>query len=305
VVLRFLKDFPKGSDAIAIKYRLGALYYYYNQFDRALLSFQDIIKTAPSTKFAEYSANLTLDIYNLKNDYEGLEKAGQEILSIPQLAASPVGAQVQSILEKSSFKRAQNMEAGKDFLSSAKQFESFSNKNGRSELATSARFNSAVNYERAGDLLKALAMYGSVLKGSGKGHDDLKQKSLKFMALLYEKSGQYKEAAEFFEKYANENAKGDKDAVDFFYNAGVIRDGMNFFNAALDNYQKYFDRSKRRDRMEVVFLMAKIWQKRGNLKNARSYYSQYVDLNTRYICDRSGKISLDDAKHRLRPGLPS
>ncbi|MBK7844723.1 MAG: tetratricopeptide repeat protein [Bdellovibrionales bacterium] len=279
VVLRFLKDFPKGPDSIAIKYRLGALYYYYNQFDRALLSFQDIIKTAPNTKFAEYSANLTLDIYNLKNDYEGLEKAGQEILSIPQLAASPVGSQVQSILEKSSFKRAQNMEAEKDFLSSAKQFESFSNKNARSELATSARFNSAVNYERAGDLLKALAMYGSVLKGSGKGHEALKQKSLKFMALLYEKSGQYKEAAEFFEKYANENAKGDKDAVDFFYNAGVIRDGMNFFNAALDNYQKYFDRSKRRDRMEVIFLMAKIWQKRGNLKNARSYYSQYVDLN--------------------------
>lgn len=279
VVLYYLKGTPKGGDSVAIKYRLAALYYYYNQFDQALALFKDIMKTNPDSKFAEYSANLTLDIFNIKNDYENLEKAGQEILAIPQLAASPVGNQVKSILEKSSFKRAQNMESNKNYLESAKQFESFAAKNGNSDLAISARFNSGINYERAGDLMKAISLYALVLRTSGKGHDDLKKKSFKFMAILYEKTGQYKKAAEYFERYANENARADKEAVDFFYNAGVIREGMNFFNAALSNYQKYFDKSKRRDRIEVIFLMGKIWQKRGNLKQARNYYSQYVDLN--------------------------
>lgn len=280
VVLRFLKSFPKNEDTVAIKYRLASLYYYYNQFDKALAVFREIMKESPATKYADFSANLTLDIYNIKKDYEGLEKAGQEILAIPQLANSKVGTEVRKILEKASFKRAQNAETGKDYLQSAKQFEEFSSKNPGSKLALSARFNSAVNYERAGDLFKAIAMYTAVLKsGGGTGHEDLKDKSLKFVAILYEKTGQYKAAADFFERYANENAKKDRDAAaKFYFNAGVIRDGMNFFNSALANYQKSFDLNRKRDRAEVVFLMAKVWEKRGNKSRAKSYYKQYIDL---------------------------
>lgn len=280
VVVKFVPASAKNEDTVAIKYRLASLYYYYNQFDKALAIFKEIMKEYPTTKFAEYSANLTLDIFNIKKDYDGLEKAGQEILAIPQIASSPVGVEIKKILEKATFKRAQNLETNKDYLASAKQFEEFSLKNAGSKLAVSSRFNAAVNYERAGDMFKAISMYMAVLKGAdGAGHEDLKKKSLKFIAILYEKTGQYKAAADFFEKYANENTKSDRDtAAKFYFNAGVIRDGMNFFNAALDNYQKSFDLNKKRDRAEVVFLMAKVWEKRGNKSRAKNYYKQYIDL---------------------------
>ncbi|MGZ3721544.1 MAG: tetratricopeptide repeat protein, partial [Bdellovibrionales bacterium] len=232
---RYVKGFPKGENVPAIKYKLGALYYYHNQFDKALESFNGIIKQYPKSPYAQYSANLTLDIYNLRKDYGGLEKAGQDIMSNEDLAKSPVGAQVQGVLQRASFKKAQDLEANKDFGGAAVAYEEFARKNPGGDLGTSAAFNAAVNYEKAGDAGKAIGMYGVVLGDKSPKNEGLKKSSSKFIASLYEKTGQYQRAAEAFEAYAAKNDK-DKESTTFYYNAAVIRDGMNSYTAALTNY---------------------------------------------------------------------
>lgn len=276
--IAYVESVPKGENVVPIRYKLGSLYYYFNQFDRALKIFDDIIVNHPKTQYAEFAANLTLDIYNLKKDYEGLETAGKKILANPDLAGSAVGAQVRNILQRASFKKAQDLESTKDFLKSAEAYESFARGNGASDLALTAFYNSAVNYERAGDLFKALGMYAVVLGSKGDKNAGLKKNASKFAASLYEKTGQYAKAAEAFEAYARSNEK-DKEAVNFYFNAAVIRDGMNFYQSALNSYQKYFDLSRNRDRNNVLFLMAKIWERRGNRRQAIEHYQKFYSSN--------------------------
>lgn len=273
---RYVRAFPKGENVPAIRYKLGALYYYHNQFDKALETFNAIIKEYPKSSYAQYSANLTLDIFNLRKDYGGLEKAGQDILNNEDLAKSQVGTQVKGVLQRASFKRAQDLEASKDFAGAAAAYEEFARKNVASDLGVSASFNSAVNYEKAGDSGKAIGMYGLVLADKNPKNEGLKKNSSKFIASLYEKTGQYQRAAESFEAYAAKNDR-DKEAIAFYYNAAVIRDGMNSYSAALNNYQKYFDKSRSADKWGVIMLMAKLWERRGSITKAQELYKQYYD----------------------------
>jgi len=279
-VARYTKGFPKGESVPAMKYKMGALYYYHNQFDRALEAFNGIIKEYPKSQFAQYSANLTLDIYNLKKDYVGLEQAGKEILANENLANTSTGEQVKGILQRASFKKAQDLEAKKDYVGAAAAYEEFSKKNAGGELAAGASFNAAVNYERAGDLTKAANMYAIVLSDRNPKNEDIRQKASQFIAAIYEKTGQYLKAAQAFENYAAKNPK-DKESAAFQYNAAVIRDGLNNYTQAQNNYQAYFDKSRSADRWEAVFLMAKLNERRGNSTRAMEYYKQYYEARPR------------------------
>jgi tetratricopeptide (TPR) repeat protein len=276
---RYITANPKGENVPAIRYKLGVLYYYHNQFDKALVYFNTIIKEHPKSPYAQYSANLTLDIYNLRKDYGGLEKAGQDILNNEDLAKSSVGMQVKGVLQRANFKKAQDLEANKDFAGAAAAYEDFAKKNAGGELGTSASFNAAVNYEKAGDLEKAIGMYGLVIADRSGKNEKLKKDSSKFIASLYEKTGQYAKAAESFESYArkHEKDKGDKQPISYYFNAAIIRDGMNQYTLALNNYQKYFDLSRSADKWEAILLMAKLWERRGNITRAQNYYKQYYD----------------------------
>lgn len=271
--------FPTGENVPAIKYKMGALLYYHNQFDDALAVFNGIIKDHPKSKYAEYSANLTLDIYNLKKDFAGLEKAGASILENESLAKSQVGSQVKTVLQQVSFKKAQELEASKDFAGSAAAFEGFAVSNKGSDLAVSALFNAAVNYERAGNTGRAMEMYESVLahKGASK---DLADKSRKILPTLYERLGQYEKAAKLMEDFAKANPK-DSSAVNYYYNAAAIQDGLNKYQSALSNYQIYFDKSRGSDRYETLYLMGRAWERQNGITKAEEYYSRYYKSPTK------------------------
>jgi TolA-binding protein/Flp pilus assembly protein TadD len=273
---RYMKAFPKGENVPAMKYKVAALFYYHNQFDHALAHFNDIIKNYPKSQYAQFAANLTLDIYNLRKDYAGLEKAGNELLANENIRNSAVGASVKGVLERASFKKAQDLEVAKDYLGAAVAYEEFAKKNPAGDLGFSASFNAAVNYERGGDLFKAIAMYSVVLADRSPKNEKIRQDSSKFIAGLLEKTGQYQKAAEAYEGYANKHPK-EKDAVSFFYNAAIIRDGMNAYPQAVANYTRYMDMARGNPKFDAVFLMAKLNERRGNITRAQDFYKQYVD----------------------------
>lgn len=273
---KYVSAYPSGENVPAIRYKMGALYYYHNQFDEALNVFNSVIKQYPKSPYAKYAANLTLDIYNLKKDYAGLENAGNQILQNNDLAKTEVGDQVKGVLQRVSFKKAQDLEGKKDFGGAAKAFEDFGRANPGTDLGTNATYNAGVDYEKSGDSNKALEMYGLVLQSKDAKHEQSRKNAKKFSAQLYERTGQYEKAAQAFENYAKSNAK-DKEAQNFYYNAAVIRDGMNSYTAALNDYQTYIDTSKAHDRKENYFLMAKIWERRGNSSKALDFYEKYYD----------------------------
>lgn len=275
VALKYLATNPKGDNVVNVKYRLGTLYYYYNQFDPAIKIFNGIIKDHPKTDLARFSANHLLDIYNLKNDYTGLLAAADSILKVPELARSDVGQQIKDIKLRTDFKMAKEFEDKKDYEGAGKAYESFAAKNRGNGLASSAVFNSAVNYERSGNSLKAIGMYGVLAADKQKGNEDLRKKSAKFLPPLFEKTGQYAKAAQLFESYAVENPK-EADVEGYYYNAALIYDGLNSYTNAIRNYEKYFEKRKNRDKVEVFFLLGRLYERMGRWDQANQNYEKYI-----------------------------
>jgi tetratricopeptide (TPR) repeat protein len=276
---RYLQKTKSGESAIAVQYRLGALYYLFNRFELAIPILTEIIKNHPRTPYAKFAANHLLDIYNIRGDYDGLLKAANDILAIPALAKSDVGRQIQDIKLKTDFKLAKENEDNKDYAKAAKAYEDFAMKNRTSSLATAALFNSAVNYEKAGSISQAIPMYVLVANNKAKGGEELAKKSKRFLPVLYEKIGQYAKAAQHFESYALANPD-ERLSVEYHYNAAVIYDGLNSFNSAIRNYDFYQKKQKGKDRFESLFLIAKIFERTGQKQKSIYNYKQYLTTGT-------------------------
>ena len=75
----------------------------------------------------------------------------------------------------------------------------------------------------------------------------LRDQSRDFIGKLYEKSGQFEKAAVSYEASAVK-AKGKKAKASFYYNAAIIRQGMRFYTAAINNYRAYANLSSNNDK---------------------------------------------------------
>lgn len=300
---RYLKFFPKGEKAVDVKFKMGRLHYAYNHFDDAIKVFKQLVADHPHSPYAVYAANLILDIYNLRKDYTSLAREGKAFMHNKALIEAGFQTDVRDLVEKASFKKAQDLEVQKDYEGSAKSFSEFYGANPQSSMRQSAAFNAGVNYERAHDIPDAIVYYQKTIVAP-KGNENLKKKSALLLARLYEQTAQYDKAAEQFERYAKENPK-DKETPDLYYNAAVIWQGEKRFYPAINDYQKYYDiAGHRKDRNRALFTIAEIQEKMGHLKAAQEAYQKYLDAgggNPELVVEANFKIGDLSSKRGHEP----
>lgn len=273
----YIEKFPTSEKTAEIKFRIGRLHYQSNHFDEAAKYFRDIVQNHPKTKYAEYSANLLLDIYNLKKDYVGLEKMGAELLAVPSISSSKAGDDIRGVMEKSSFKRGQDLEGEKKYAESALAFEGFAKQNPKSALAITALFNSAVNYERAGQNSQAINSYQNVIGSKDPAADKFRVRSRRLLAKLYQDSAQFEEAAKLY-KQAAQDSPTDPLAPNLVYNAAVLYEALGRNDEATRSYAEFIKINKKQsDNIEAVFSMAKIHRKAGQNGAAIARYTEYVE----------------------------
>lgn len=273
----YASRFPTSEKVPEIRFRIGRLYYQTNHFDEAANEFKDIVQKHPRTKYAEYSANLLLDIYNLKKDYAGLEKAGSELLAVPSIASSKAGSDIRGVLEKANFKKAQDLEVNKDYAGSAAQFEAFAQQNPSSNLAITAIFNAGVNYERAGDSGRAQANYEKVLASKDPAAEKLKPKTRRLLAKLAQDSYKTEEAARLYKQSALEEPK-DPLAPNMMFNAALLYQVLGRSDDSVKAYGDFVRMSKKhQDNLEAIFQVAKIHDKAGQKSAAIARYKEYLN----------------------------
>jgi len=180
----------KGEKVVEVKFKVGRLHYAYNHFDDAIRLFKEVTIQHPRSQYAVYSANLILDIYNLRKDYGALAREGQAMMANKALVDAGFETDVKDIVEKASFKKAQEMEVSKNYEGSAKAFADFAKSYPRSQLASSANFNAGVNYERAHNIPLAIVYYQKTVNNS-KPNEPVHNKTLLLLAHLYEQTAQY------------------------------------------------------------------------------------------------------------------
>ena len=274
----YLQKFPTSDRSTEIKFRIGRIYYQSNQFDKAEVYFKEIMKTQPNSKYAEYSANLLLDIFNLKKDYAGLEKTGQELLALPSMSNSKAGQEIRGVIERASFKKAQDLEVQKNYPESAQQFEVFAQQNPKSTLVPAALYNAAVNYERSGNNAKALKNYQLVLASNSPEANKLKPKVSRFVAKLNQDSGNFEEAARIYRQLYRENPQ-DPLASNYLYNSAILYEALGKEDEALRAYSEYTQKSKRlADSTDALFAMATLYRKRKQFSLASTAYRDYINV---------------------------
>lgn len=88
----------------------------------------------------------------------------------------------------------------------------------------------------------------------------------------------YLSAAAAYEDYADSYSK-DSNAADFYFNAAVVYDSANYYTSAIRNYDQYFKYKKGIERVESLYYIGKIWQRRGNRSKAKTLLEKYVYSN--------------------------
>lgn len=280
--LRYIQEFPKGDKTNDIKRRLGVIYYGYNHFDEAMALFEQILRDDPASENGEIAGNLILDIYKLRGDMAGLERAGQTFLANPKIANTRFGTQVRGMMERAGYLKAEKTAESGNALQAAKEFEAFAEANRSSDLAVAARYNAAVNYEKAGDSAASIRMHKMVLMSSASNPKikSAQADSMGALARIYQQTGQLEAAAKQYLAIAAANKDNPK-AVNAYYNAGVLFDSLGETNQAVRSYQSYHDLSKRADRVEVIFAQAELFRRNGQAAKASNYYDKYLQSQPR------------------------
>ncbi len=274
----YIAKFPTGEKTAELRFRTARLYYQHNQFDKANSLFKEVVQKHPRTNYSEYSANLMLDIFNLKKDYIGLEKAGQELLQVPEIAGSKTGGEIRRILEKASFKKGQDLEAGKKYLESAQQFEAFAEQNPRSELAVTAQYNAAVNYERVGNMPKAILLYTQVTKSKSKDDEKLKPTTHKLLARIYQNASLFDDSIRHYKEAIKLNPK-DPLTTNYKYNIAIMSETLGRNGDAYNYYTDYLENTKKRsEKKEVHYALAEVARKLNRRTAATENYEAYLSF---------------------------
>ena len=271
---RYTERFPKEKNTPSIIYKVAAFYYKFNQFPMSARYFEKLFDEYPRSKLVNNVGSILLDIYNRNKDYKSLENLARK-LARNKIVNQALLKEVKSILEQLSFKKAQDLALNKNYKESATLYHKFAKAHPHSALTPSAFYNSGLNFEKSGDRLSAISMYSSVLKYQGQKHQSIRKKSQEFLAVLYEKLGFYRKAANAYVAFAKNYPKNSK-ASDFWYNSGVIFDALNDITSSVHSYQQHFALSKKSDRYEIFYLIGVMYERNRNWQKAIDYYKQYL-----------------------------
>ena len=272
---RYIEAFPRGEKASDVKFKLARLHYAFNHLDQAKSIFWEIVREHPKSQNALFSANLILDIDNLKKDYDGIAKDASALLQISELRNSSFGAEVRGIVDKAQFKKAQESEKGQSPQVIAKNYEDYARHNPTSDLALGALFNAGINYEKANEPVEAVRVYQAIVSSKVKDTEDFKERSLRLLGRLEEQLGLYAKAARSYQSFARENPKHAQ-SPELAYNAAIIQVGLRQYTSAGKNFAFYLENSKKKDKKEVYFLIAEINEKKRAYTLAIKNYENYI-----------------------------
>jgi len=308
----YLKYIEKGEKKVEIAYKAARIYYDYNHLDEAVARLSEIALKYPDYKFedgskaGEVAANLVLDSYNLIGDWQKVNDWARKFYAEDKLSVGQFRADLAKLIEQSTFKLINQLEAKKDYQKAAEAYMTFVTEWPKSELGEKAFHNGAINYFNAKMINKAIELRKQFIVKYPKsqyvpadvfalaeGYEaiaDFEPASVYYemYATNYEKSKAPKKAAPKPKKGAKEDTKPAVDQVweeqkaqDALFNAGVFRDGLGNFKLALRNREKYLELwPKSKDVEAVEKSILDLYEKMGAwakvTKGLEEYERKYV-----------------------------
>jgi tetratricopeptide (TPR) repeat protein len=315
---RYLKYVPNGPKRVEITFKSANIYYRYNYFDEAVARFSDIALHSPDYKFedgqraGEMAANLVLDSYNLLGDWAKVNEWARKFYNTPKLATGPFRQELSKVIEQSSFKLVNQLEAKKEYAKAAEAYISFVSEFPKSEIADKALYNASIDFVNANMLDKAMSTRQRLMRSYPKS--EFLPASIYANGEGHEAVGDFEEAAQAYEAYvagyerslnrspaeksrakirgahhrkkaastAKEPSKETTQAWDegkaqiALINAGILRDGLGQYRHALKDREKYLELWPDSKDSEAVFLsISDLDERNGAYTKATKVLEEY------------------------------
>lgn len=304
----YLKYIEKGEKKVEIAYKAARIYYDYNHLDEATARLSEIALKHPDYKFedgskaGEVAANLVLDSYNLIGDWQKVNDWARKFYAEEKLAQGQFRIELAKLIEQSTFKLINQLEAKKEYQKAAEAYMTFVTEWPKSELGEKAFHNGAINYFNAKMINKAIELRKQFIVKYPKsqyvpadvfalaeGQEAIADfepasKYYELYAENYEKSRaprKGKAAPKKGEKEGPEQVWEEQKAQDALFNAGVFREGLGNYKAALKNREKYLELwPKSKDVEAVQKSILDLYEKMGAwakvVKGLEDYERDYV-----------------------------
>jgi tetratricopeptide (TPR) repeat protein len=343
---RYLKYVPNGQKRVEIAFKAANIYYRHNHFDEAVLRFSDIALKYPDYKFengdraGEVAANLVLDSYNLLGDWAKVNEWARRFYNEPKLAAGKFHEELSKVIEQSSFKLINQLEAKKEYAKAAEAYIAFVGEFPRSEIADKALFNASIDFFNAKMLDRAIETRNRIIRAYPKS--DYVPACSYANAEAREAIGDFEDAARAYEGYVNgyersltaaekvasrkrSRKKGAKAAPAAaekpkeggqvweeskaqiaLFNAGVLREGLGQHRLALRDRERYLEMwPNAKDAEEVFLSIADLHEHSGAysraIKQLEAYEKEYGREPAKVLAAEGRIAAIYDRKlHRPR-----
>jgi tetratricopeptide (TPR) repeat protein len=313
---RYLKYIEKGEKRVEIQYKAAKIYYDYNHLDEAVARFADIALKYPEYKFedgsraGEVAANLVLDSYNLMGDWAKVNEWARKFYAEEKLAVGDFRVALAKLIEQSSFKLINQLEAKKEYGKAAEQYMQFVAEWPKSEFADKALYNAAIDFYNAKMLDRAIEVRKQLIERYPKSQ--YVPQTMFALAEGYEAIADFEPASNYYEAYASNYEKSrtgagkkaapkkgnkgrgddkpegseqvweEQKAQDALFNAGVFREGLGQYKAALRNRERYLElwpQSKDAEAVEKSIL--DLYEKMGAWKKVIDGLEAYEKKNSK------------------------
>ncbi|MFZ5470735.1 MAG: tetratricopeptide repeat protein [Myxococcota bacterium] len=327
---RYVKYVPNGEKKIEISFKAAKIYYDHNHLDEAVGRFADIALNHSDYKFengdkaGEVAANLVLDSYNLLSDWAKVNEWARKFYASEKLATGKFREDLKKIIVESAFKLVNQLEAKQQYAKAAEAYLGFVAEFPKEELADQALFNAAIDFFNAKQLDRAIETRKRLIKGYPRSK--FVPQTLYALCEGHEAIADFEAAADCYEDYAAayEKSQGGKSAPKAkrgkkgkaapepkagdqqvweeakaqvaVFNAGVFRDGLGQYKAALRNRERYLELWPTAKDAEAVFLsIVDLHEKYGvygkALKQLEDYEKKYGVKDANKMLTSEGRMA--------------
>jgi TolA-binding protein len=271
----YIKEYPQGARIVDVQFRIAAIYYRYHHYDEALAIFKDIALKHPTHRAATTAANIALDIYNMKKDYDSLDATATLFAHTQGLGDAAFKADMAQISGQIGFKKIETLEAQNKWTDAGDAYLKVYQTNPNGSLAEKSLYNAEVSYEKGGDSVKAAAMSRMFIAKFPKSQytEGLTLSLAKAAEKQYDFDQAQKLYYDFYKKYPK-----DKEARKALYNAAVFSELTESYSRAESQYNEYLrDKSVSYDERKAIQIsLAKIYRKQGKLDQMALEYRRMI-----------------------------
>ncbi|MBA3499249.1 MAG: tetratricopeptide repeat protein, partial [Deltaproteobacteria bacterium] len=287
VYIDFIKD-PKDDELVRMKFLEANTYRRFNQFDKAIPLFEDIIAKHRDHETSEFAINLLLDTYNRQRNYKAMLALVDKVAGDKKfLDGKQELAELFTRLRiEARRKEAEDLEkrgmASKDFsllVACGQAYMDIYNSNPEAIENDQVLYNALVCYHEGKSVSAAIIAFNTLQRFYPQSK--LMPRAVGRIGKAYGDVALYDKAAEKLEEYGKKYA-GEDDAFAAVNDAVLYRKGTGQDDKAIEN-TRFFVRTFGRAKPEVAanahFSIASIYEKQGDgdavVKHLREYVRQF------------------------------